>query len=134
MALKLCLTDDDKMAVFLQEIILQESKLGNNINCFYNGVELLDFLEQDVDSGDDYLVFLDINMPIMGGMEFLEHLSNKPYAENVKVALVSSYSLEADEHAKSKFKQIIHVYEKPITPEACDYLTSLLPTNRNGMA
>jgi CheY-like chemotaxis protein len=134
MGLKLCLTDDDKMAVFLQEIILQESKLGNQVNCFYNGLELLNFLDNDVETGDDYLVFLDINMPMMGGIEFLEHLSGKPYSEKVMVALVSSYSPEADEEARAKFKQIIHVYEKPITPEACEYITALLPTKRNGLA
>ena len=124
MNLKVLLVDDDKMAVFLQEIIILESGFTSDLSTFSNGKDTLEYLDSDHYSGDDYLIFLDINMPVMNGKEFLDQLKTRVYADRVFVAMVSSYSAKADEEFK-KYRQVIYTFEKPITAELCDKIKKL---------
>ena len=120
MSLKVLLADDDNVAVFLQKIIILESKLTNDLLTFSNGQEIIEFLNNDSPSPDIYLVFLDINMPVMGGIDFLENINEGPFRDRVRVALVSSYSVVRDNEAANKYPQVICVYEKPVTIETCN--------------
>ena len=120
MSIKVLLADDDSVAVFLQKIIILESKLTNDLLTFSNGQEIIDFLNNDPSPADIYLVFLDINMPVMGGMDFLETINGGPLRDRVRVALVSSYSVVKDNEAANKYPQVICVYEKPVTIETCN--------------
>ena len=92
MSLKVLLVDDDKMAVFLQKIIILDSKFSSEIETFTSGPDTLDYLNSHYQSGEQFFIFLDINMPGMNGLELLEEINKQPYADRVFVAMVSSYS------------------------------------------
>ena len=58
-----------------------------------NGLEALDILAQQ---DDVQLVLLDINMPVMNGVQFLEKASALGYTKRFPVVIVSTEGKEAD--------------------------------------
>ena len=125
MSLKVLLTDDDKMAVFLQRLIIVESGLAENVLSFSDGLETLNYLNENDEPASEYLLFLDINMPVMNGWDLLAEVVNKPFANRLHIVMASSYSEIKDKEALARFPQIIHIFEKPITLEICRKVMSL---------
>lgn len=74
MDLKVIIIDDEPLAInVLKNYILQIKEL-NLINSFSNAVDAYSFLqENEVD-----IIFLDIHMPILDGLEFLKTLNDAP--------------------------------------------------------
>lgn len=58
-----------------------------------HGVEALEHIARD---GEPALVLLDINMPVMDGLEFLDELGRRGMRERVPVVIVSTEDKEAD--------------------------------------
>ena len=126
MSLKVLLVDDDKMALFLQKIIILESKFTLELNTFTNGKDALHYLEDHSGAGHDFFIFLDINMPHMNGWQLLDAINNRSqFTDRVFVAMVSSYSTITDEAAYSNYEQIVYTFEKPVTIEGCREIMEL---------
>ncbi len=86
--------DDDKLSrKVIQEYVDRTDSL-NLINSYDNAVEAINDLK-NIDSEVE-LVFLDIEMPDMTGMEFLQNL--KDYPQIIIVSGKENYALEAFEH------------------------------------
>jgi len=78
-----------------------------------NGQEALELLKENwVD-----LVFLDINMPVMNGMEFMEQLRANGDLKDLPVIIVST---EGSKERRDRLQELdIKSYlRKPVTPEA----------------
>lgn len=79
----------------VQEIygIFLKSLLGKDFkfHFFMNGRQCLDYLEtvKDENREDRFLIFSDINMPVMDGFTMLRAVMNQ--YENIEVALTSAY-------------------------------------------
>ena len=76
-----------------------------------NGREGLEVLEREwVD-----IVFVDINMPVMGGMEMIDAVRKKPECAHLPIVVISTESSQTRiEEVQSKGVRFIH---KPFTPE-----------------
>jgi DNA-binding LytR/AlgR family response regulator len=89
MAMNCVIVDDDPLSVRLLEGLIAQTDTLALLRSFANAVEAVQFLrENDVD-----ILFLDVEMPEMTGLELLGALDNKP-----AVVLVSSkaeYAVEA---------------------------------------
>ena len=73
------LVDDNESDNFIHKRVLEKADIANHIETSINGKEALDFLITNGKSGNKEgglllpdLIFLDINMPVMDGWEFLE--------------------------------------------------------------
>ena len=83
--------DDDKDLNFLQERMCIRSKFIQHYYISSSGPQTLDYL-REVDSPPD-IIFVDINMPVMDGFEFIEEFERrflKQFPETVLFVLSSS--------------------------------------------
>lgn len=114
MSLKIIITDDDAMTLFLHKALIKKSGLSPEPLAFSSATATLSWLD---DSKDDetVLVFLDINMPVMSGWEFLDIISTRPYSEKILVVMVTSSVDKADSIKAKQYKQVIDYLEKPVS-------------------
>lgn len=74
MILKVIIVDDEPLAIKVIQNYVEQLKELELVNTFSNAIEASSFLRQnEID-----LIFLDINLPILGGFEFMESLTLKP--------------------------------------------------------
>ncbi len=77
-----------------------------------NGKEALDMLEKNwVD-----IVLADINMPIMTGIELVEHMANSALIKSIPVVIISTERSET-RISELKSKGVRAYLNKPFTPE-----------------
>jgi CheY-like chemotaxis protein len=93
--LNLVIVDDDQDDHDLMKDSLWRNEIPFHILSFYNGQQLVDFLEMlnSAEGSGDYLpdlIILDINMPVMNGVEALKAIQKIPRANRVPVYLVST--------------------------------------------
>ena len=112
---KIVLIDDDPVFLFIaKEIIEQSSLFQENLLTYFNGVRALrDFKETDL-KHYKMLVFVDINMPIMDGWDFLDELSDCQLNKDTLVYVVSS-SINSSDKEKALSYSIVKGYiPKPL--------------------
>ena len=68
------LIDDDVIGVFLTERLLKREGFTENITSFQSAEEALGFLQNAGPHELPHVIFLDLNMPIMDGWDFLDAL------------------------------------------------------------
>jgi CheY-like chemotaxis protein len=114
------LVDDDSIANFLIEKIVQSTGLARNIFKALNGREALQVFEQHFRGTLPVpeVVLLDLNMPIMNGFEFLQAYNNLEFEEkdDVLIILVTSSNNPSDIE-KARQLGIKYYLTKPISAE-----------------
>lgn len=93
---QIVLIDDDKVDVEAVRRALTRRRIGNPVMVFRDGLEALEGLRR-TDPGapvrKPYLILLDLNMPRMGGLEFLGELrKDERLRESVVFVLTTSSS------------------------------------------
>jgi len=114
--------DDDKVTQMLNQMILKRSGFSNNTITCMNGREALQFFEKkateaDLEDNMPALIFLDLNMPIINGWEFLENFTQQFAAvfPSVKVVVLSSTINPLEKEKALKNKYVIDFLCKPLT-------------------
>jgi CheY-like chemotaxis protein len=82
------LVDDDSNCNFFHRRLLNKMECTERVEIAVNGIEALNFLESIKDGKHPMpaIIFLDINMPVMDGWEFLE--AYKKLDEDMKAKIV----------------------------------------------
>ena len=88
-----CIIDDDGMYIRLLKKIIEARKLCDNLFIFNNGKESIDYFEAILknlheEEVPENIMFIDLNMPIMDGWEFIERFTK---IENKFNKLISLY-------------------------------------------
>lgn len=87
-----CIIDDDGMYIRLLKKIIEARKLCDNLLIFNNGKESIDYFEAILKNLHEKevpdIMFIDLNMPIMDGWEFIERFTK---IENKFNKLISLY-------------------------------------------
>lgn len=119
---KILLVDDDSVSNFLNEMALQDMNLSDEVHVSENGEEALDFINKQCRNGSvsdcPDLIFLDINMPVMDGFQFLEELEKVPDLNKkpIKIVMLTSSSASKDLERAKKFN-IDGYIVKPLSEE-----------------
>jgi CheY-like chemotaxis protein len=120
---KVLLVDDDETTTYLNAQLLERLAVANELLVAHNGLEALQTLEQTCDELDapaePLLVLLDVNMPVMNGLEFLEAYHQHPLAQKSQLVIVV---LTTSEHSRDleRIKALpvaADILTKPLTRE-----------------
>ena len=105
----LCI-DDDPITLMLCKMVLKKALFSNEITTSKNGEEALQYFNtlHQLDTNGEFkkhpqLIFLDLNMPVMGGWEFLDSFSTADYADyNTTKVIILSSTIDPEDLEKSK--------------------------------
>ncbi|WP_396636503.1 response regulator [Maribacter sp. R77961] len=116
-----CIIDDDPIFIYGTKRIMKETEFCETIIVYNNGQEALDGLLEISQSATKIpqVIFLDLNMPIMSGWEFLDEFIKIPNSnlEKTIVYIISSSVDPRDLEKVKDYKQRVNNYIlKPITP------------------
>jgi len=119
--------DDDLITLMLCKMVISKASFSKEIATAKNGEEALkyfDTLKTTHSINKPQLIFLDLNMPVMNGWEFLDSFNTEEYAEfqKTKIVILSSTIDPADLERSKKYPMVIDFLSKPITKEMLDYL------------
>ncbi|MCX5643548.1 MAG: response regulator [Phycisphaerae bacterium] len=93
------LVEDDGVDVMAVQRVLKELKAANELAYAGNGEEALAYLRSPENEAP-CMILLDLNMPKMGGLEFLQVLRANEALRNIPVMVVST-SAEKQDMARS---------------------------------
>lgn len=112
------IVDDDKLYTLLLTKTLNKLEAGKQISTYANGQAAIEALKTLVatNAALPELIFLDINMSIMDGWEFMEEYKLLKADKDLSTIIyVASSSISNDDIAKAKSDKEIHDYIiKPI--------------------
>lgn len=129
---KILCVDDDPITLMLYKMVIAKASLSESVIVAKNGQEALDYYDNlKLNDKDNFpeLMFLDLNMPIMGGWEFLENFIQekyKPFNEKTKIIVLSSTIDPKDIEKVKNYPTIIDFISKPITKEMLEQLKERL--------
>lgn len=104
--------DDDNFDLLTTKKALKEIKVTNSVVSAQNGEEALEYL-QNPDSELPCIILLDLNMPRMNGLEFLEVIKQDANLKKIPV-IVMTTSLEDQDKNDSFSLGIAGYMQKPI--------------------
>lgn len=132
------LIDDDTVTNYLSKRLIEKFHIANGIYTVPNGEEALKFIvnyDPDFNSCPE-LIFLDINMPVMDGFQFLDIYKDLTFLNKEKVIIVMlTNSVREEDIQKCREFSINHILQKPLTEQKMTELLDeiLLDSgNRNG--
>jgi CheY-like chemotaxis protein len=89
------LVEDDQVDVMTVKRALKEIHVTNPVVNPENGEEALKYL-RDPDSAKPCIILLDLNMPIMNGIEFLQVIKNDILLKRIPVVVLTTSGEEQD--------------------------------------
>jgi len=98
---QILLVDDDPNDVELILTALAECALRDQVALAHDGIEALDYLHrrgqfESLPGGNPAVIFLDLKIPKMNGLEVLEHIRNDEDLGLIPVVVISSSDWERD--------------------------------------
>ena len=94
--LNILLVEDDELDVMNVQRAFRKNNVVNPLYVAGNGVEALEMLRGDAMPKDRRLILLDLNMPRMGGIEFLKELRADPELKATTVVVLTTSDEERD--------------------------------------
>jgi CheY-like chemotaxis protein len=123
--------DDDPITLMLCKMVINKAAFSKEIITAKNGEEALNYFKtlnqqtpESPSKKEPQLIFLDLNMPVMGGWEFLETFNTKEYSDyNTINVIILSSTIDPDDLEKSKkYPMVLDFLSKPISKEILDYV------------
>jgi CheY-like chemotaxis protein len=114
------LIDDDKASNFIHTHIIKKTLVLDTLISKLNGEEAIAYLttKKDGEYPQPELIFLDINMPVMNGWEFIEEYKKINFSKKLAIIIMFTTSLNSVERERAEKLAIISDFAtKPLTTE-----------------
>ena len=116
-----CIIDDDHIFIYGVKRLIDETSFCDELMVYRNGQDALDELKQRQKNKEELpgIIFLDLNMPMMTGWEFLdEYLEIEAKAGSRTRVYIISSSVDPQDLLKiNEYEQIENYILKPVTAE-----------------
>jgi len=110
------LVDDDPINNLINRRLISKLKLTPQIEEFLEAEKAIERIKE-IDNEKNILIFLDINMPVMNGWDFLNQYLKEFKLRKDKIIVLSS-SIDFQDRQKAKgFSCVEGFIEKPLSPE-----------------
>jgi len=126
----LCI-DDDQITLVICDMVIKKAGFAKEVITANNGKEGIAWFSElfsknntSADKNPPQVIFLDLNMPIMNGWDFLEDYLMKYYDRlpGTKVVIVSSTVNPEDFSRANRYDIVIDFINKPLTTEGLEGL------------
>ena len=114
--------DDDKVTQMLNQMVFNRTAFAKKCLPFMNGHEAISYFQQLNEMTDNMdntpaLIFLDLNMPVIGGWEFLTKMKEKFNYQfpGIKVVILSSSIDPVEKKQAEENPNVIAFLNKPLT-------------------
>ncbi|MCW3082180.1 response regulator [Segetibacter sp.] len=118
--LTICLIDDDRIYQFTAKRMIELVDPLQKVLIFSDGKEAMDFFSKQTQDRDPLpdVIFLDINMPVMNGWEFLDAYNSikTTLDKQISIYMISS-SVDEKDKIRSKGFNVKDFIEKPINKQ-----------------
>jgi len=109
--------DDDLITTEVQKQLIIDSGLSEQPLSFKDGKEFMEAMAELQKKPGKYIVFLDINMPMMDAWEVMDQLTEEQWSK-VKVYITTSSTDQRDKERARQYR-IDGYIEKPLTINKC---------------
>lgn len=91
------LIEDDEVDIMNVKRAFKKNNISNPLLVAHNGLEALEILRSNaVDAPKPKIVLLDLNMPKMGGIEFLKEIRQDPELSTLSVFVMTTSNEDGD--------------------------------------
>lgn len=113
--------DNDPIYRTISQKIIEKLDLAETIFVEKNGYTAIQFLSQVIENNSELpkIIFLDIEMPVMNGWEFMDEYCKfeKSLLTEIEIYIVSSSISQVDKDKANTFSEIKGFISKPLTIE-----------------
>lgn len=110
--------DDNPIDLYIAEMVMATTRFAEKVICMNSASAALDYLKPLYESPDElpHLIFLDINMPVMTGFDFLKEYQHLP--ENIRkkcIIMMLTTSLDENDRRLAEENQFVNRFlNKPL--------------------
>ena len=117
---KIYLVDDQPISNFITKKLLELEGINENVRDFTNPQEALSLVVDE----EDALVFLDLNMPVMNGWDFLDALKTRN--SKLRIIILTSSTSMVDQEKAKEYPCVIKYMVKPMNKQKFSELSDHL--------
>lgn len=125
------LIDDNEIDLFIQKRYIELSSFAKKVVTFTSPVKALETFHNDYVKNEDVpsgVIFLDLNMPILNGFEFLQRFNqlSEDVSNRFKIVILSSSNSLEDKNRAEQFPNVITFASKPINVDELENINEKL--------
>lgn len=125
---QLILVEDDPIFTYLLEKAIKSSNIKGEVSSFQDGLAAITNFKKVYNKHENYIIFLDLNMPVMNGWQFMETFSSIADPTNCIVFIVTSSNNPRDIDILLENPLVYDFITKPVTDVIISNIKEMITT------